>query len=136
MVDPQLDVDDIELIRNCRRDFMAGRQVRIDLKVDTVTGVDDYTDVPITTTSTVTVSGILQEIEDEDRLLLLGGRVRIGDTKLILHYDDIVPSVGIEELRRASINAPGPSGVDYIVDVLLEEGLGGPSRFEIGLVRA
>lgn len=135
MVDPQLDADDIALMRSTRRDIMAGRQVPIDIKINIVTGVDDYTNLPTTVTTTTTVSGILQEIMDDDRLLLLAGRVRVGDTKMILHYDDVIPAIAIEDFRRASILAPSPSGVEYIVDVLLEEGMGGPSRFEVGLVR-
>lgn len=137
MVDgPQLDADDIELIRNTRPDFMAGRKVPIDIVVKKIVGVDDLTDLPITSDVKVTVSGIVQGIEDNDRLLLQGGRVNVGDTKMVFFFDDVVPSIGIENLRRATFVHPSPSGIKYIYDVLLVEGLGGPSRIEIGLVFA
>lgn len=131
-LEPQLTDADLELIRDTRADFHATRAIPVTVKTMVVTGVDPHTDEPIGTVTETTLSGVVQRLSDEDRLLRLGGRIRVGDLKLTLLYEDAV-SVSLEALREARIALAG-SPEHYIVDVLDVQGLGLRNRVELGLV--
>jgi hypothetical protein len=131
-LEPQLTDEDLELIRDTRADFHAVRAVPVTIKTMVVAGVDPHTDEPIGTVTETTLSGVVQVLSEEDRLLRLGGRIRVGDLKLTLLYDDAI-AVSLEALREARIALAG-SPENYVVDVMDVQGLGLRNRVELGLV--
>jgi len=134
-----LSPEDIEEIKTTRLEFQAGREVPLDFEVERITGRDDFTGLPLSTTETVTVSGVVRTIKDDDTLLRHGGRVRAGDLAVVLYWD-VANSVGLDELREAVVSigsewtAAGVRGRRYLVDVFDERGIGKPNRVELGLV--
>lgn len=135
-LEPQLTEEDLDLIRETRRDIHAGRAVPVTIRTMEVTGVDPHTDEPIGTVTETTISGVVQVLTEEDRLLRLGGRIRVGDLKLTLLYDDVINQMDMERLHSATVIHEGPGGlaIEHIVDVVDIQGLGRPSRLELGLV--
>lgn len=136
MVEPQLTPEDLAEIKETRREFMLNRAVPLDVTTPFVTGIDEFTGLAISTPVTVTISGAVHTIQDKDRLLALGGRIKAGDLKVTFYWDDI--SGIITTIREATIAISSPwSGTparEYIVDVLEEKGIGQPNRVELGLV--
>lgn len=133
-LEPQLTEEDLELIRDTRADFHAVRAVPVTIKTMVVAGVDPHTDEPIGTITETTMSGVVQVLSDEDRLLRLGGRIRVGDLKLTLLYEDAL-SVSLEAIREALIALAGSSD-HYVVDVVDVQGVGFRNRVELGLVKS
>ena len=66
--------------------------------------------------------------EDGDRI-----RMRVKDKKITLYVDD-AETVGLDVIREATVVHPTPSGLEYLIDVFAELGLGLTNRYEIGLV--
>lgn len=133
-LEPQLDEDDLELIRETRRDIHANRAVPVAIETIAVTGVNEFTGEPIGTPVRTTISGVVQAIIEEDRLLRLGGRIRTGDLKVTLLHQDVVDSIGLGSLHEAAVVYPASGGRRYSVDVVEEAGLGRSSRVDLGLV--
>lgn len=131
----QLSAEDVAEIKATRVQYMAGRVEPLEFVFpstsrDPVFGFPDGSDV------SVTVSGNVQVVEEEDRLLRLGGRIAAGDLKVVLFWDDVDELLGgFDRLRGATVVRPPGSGTRYLVDVFEEKGLGTPNRTEIGLVR-
>lgn len=126
----QLTREDLDDIRATRREFMAVRAVPVEVLARVVAGTDEHFGTPEYTHQRVVVSGVVLEIEERDRLLRLGGRIRQGDLKLVLHNED-GEQIGLDRLRDSTLVI---SGARYLSDVVSVQGIGIPNRVEIGLV--
>jgi len=132
---PQLDDRDVEEIRRARADIAAGRLRALRFEyVDAELGRDEFTDYPLGPTRDQVASGVVSLIEDEDLLLRHAGKARKGDLKVTMSIDDAL-AIGLDRIRGSVVTFPSPSGTRHLVDVLVEEGLGAPSRVEMALVR-
>ena len=125
--EPQLDAEALEIMKETRAAIHGGRAQPVAFDVFEVTAVDPETDLVTGTTTSGILSGVILVIEEQDRLLQLGGKIRVGDTKAVFLYDDIVNEISVDKLREATlfhaIDSSLPE-IPYLVDVMVVEGIG------------
>jgi len=133
----QLNPYDIQDIKLTVLDMIRGRENPINFFFVSGAVYDPYYDIPVSYMSgIVTVSGVIEEITEEDQILQMSGKLKVGDTKLIFYYDDLVQMLDVEKLLDAEtkLEVPAGSGNYYVVEVVDENGIKISNRFMLGLV--
>lgn len=108
------DVADLESDR-LRRDMFDGNEDATRIRIFSISGsIDPYTEEATyyTTDTWINASGIVGTIHEKDELLgSAGGRIKIGDTSVLYHYDSISGVYLRNELREVELAVPGISGL-------------------------
>lgn len=133
-----LDDSDIELIKTTRQEIMSGRLKEIEIRLKDEIDIDSEYNLPLNISDNIIpLSGTVSKIREEDRILSMGGKLNIGDTKVTFYYDDIVGVIDLEKLLKSNtyLEVPKGSGKVFIVDAIDENGIGTNNRVVLGLLR-
>ena len=123
----QLNPYDIQDIKLTVKEMIRGRENPINFFFVSGAVMDPYYDLPISYLSgVVTVSGVIEQIHEEDVILKMSGKLKVGDTKLIFYYDDLVTMLDVKKLLDAETKLEVPAGSEdyYTVAAIDENGLG------------
>lgn len=118
-----------------RRDMFDGNEDATEIKRrSTNTTIDPYTE-EITYSGADTwlaVSGIVTTIADGDTLLG-AGRVKVGDTMVLYHYDTISGTYLTGDINDIHVAIPGVSGFYHVAKSMVETVGGRPMFLKVGL---
>lgn len=111
------DTADLESDR-LRRDMFDGNEDATRIHMFSTSGtIDPFTEEVTfhTAHSWLNVSGIVGTVHEKDELLgSAGGRIKMGDTTVLYHYDSVSGAYLANQLREIEIAIPGVSGT-YLV---------------------
>ena len=135
----QLNPYDIQDIKLTVREMIRGRENLINIFYASGVVLDPYYDTPISYLSGVVgVSGVIEKIHEEDVLLKMSGKLKIGDTKLIFYYDDLVTMIDVSKLLEpeTKLEVPAGSGRFYLTEAIDENGIKISNRYMLGLTES
>lgn len=116
--------DEIALIRDqVRRDIFDGAEypTEIILKSTSAT-MDEFTEeITYTGSDTlVPVSGIIGRVVENDALMGVAGRVKMGDVSLLYHYDAISGTLHNNKIEQIRVLATAASGLYNVAGMHVE----------------
>lgn len=129
--------DTIELLRDqIRRDMFDGAEEATRIKVFAASGtIDPFTEeVTYYEDHTwVNVSGIVRRLGEDDKLLGLGGRIKVGDTSVLYPWNTISGVFLQTGVKEIEIVLPGLSGIYQVAGHMVEAMAGYPIFLKVAL---
>jgi len=129
--------DTIDIIRDeLRRDKFDGAEDATRIRVYALSGqIDEFTEevTYFESHNWTYVSGIVHTIGEEDELLGLGGRIKIGDTSVTYHYNSISGVFLNQPIREIELLVPGASGLYQVAGTYMMTLAGQPMYLKVAL---
>ena len=129
--------DTIEILRDqVQRDMFDGAEAPTRIKVASISGqIDELTEevTYFTAHSWNNVSGIVHTISEDDILLGIGGKVKVGDTSVLYHYNAVSGIFLNHPLTEIELLIPGISGVYAVAGHKVGEIAGQPIFLKVAL---
>lgn len=129
--------DTIEILRDeLRRDVFDGVEVGTRIKLSSSSGVlDEFTEEITYSESSVwvNISGIVDTVSEKDELLGINGRVKVGDTSVIYHYNTISGVFLQNYIDEIELLVPGISGLHHVAGYRVSELAGEPLYLKMAL---
>lgn len=128
--------DSIEILRDeYMRDVFNGAQAPTRIKTIAASGIMDELTEEFTaqTYSWVNISGIVHTVSENDELLGINGRVKIGDTSVLYHYSAISGIFINNELTEIELLTPALAGVYYVTGYKVSELAGAPLYVKVAM---
>ncbi|MHA2067339.1 MAG: hypothetical protein ACXABY_23470 [Candidatus Thorarchaeota archaeon] len=111
-------LDDIELLKDqIKRDTFDGFEVPTQIVMPSISGtIDPFTEEVTTFESTTyfNASGVVGQIAEDDMLLGVNGKVIVGDTSIVYHYDNISGALLQNNLNQIQVLATAASGLYHV----------------------
>lgn len=101
-----------------RRDMFDGNESPTRIRAYALSGtLDEFTEevTYFATHNWQNASGILHTIGEKDELLGLGGKIRVGDSSVLYHYDAVSGIAQNQTLHEIEILTPAISGLYYVL---------------------
>lgn len=127
----------IEILRNqVQRDMFDGNVGPTRIKSYSLSGVISAFTEEIVYTQSHTwdnVSGIIHPIQQGDDLLGLGGKVKIGDMKVLYHYNSVSGILANRVMSEIEVLLPAASGIYFVAGHTFSSLAGQPIFMKVAL---
>lgn len=118
-----------------RRDMFDGNEDATEIRRrSTDVTIDPYTEEVVYSSADTwePISGIVSTVSEGDTLLA-GGRMNVGDTMVLYHYDTISGVYLQNEINDIHVAVPGVSGFYHVAASMVETVGGKPMFLKVGL---